>query len=139
MRYVDPTVKGGKSEKKDGLPLVGRRSPIEDDTESSGVAVWVAFTIDLALHIGVGAGVWFVLASHGDIRQPVPIAVAAAVGVSFVHRTVIQRLVRTTLGKSLFGLRLYRADGSYPSLWVLIRCWLLGAFMTVSTPLQLLN
>ncbi|QIS14829.1 RDD family protein [Nocardia arthritidis] len=134
LRYVDRTVKG---EKKDELPLVGRRSAIQDGDESSGVAVWVAFTIDLLLHIGVGVGVWFALARHGDMRQPIPIAVAAAIGVSFVHRTVIQRLVRTTLGKSLFGLRLYRVDGSYPSLWFLVRSWFRGAFMTVIVPLQL--
>ncbi|WP_030523626.1 MULTISPECIES: RDD family protein [Actinomycetes] len=50
------------------------------------------------------------------------------VAVSFIHRTFIQRLIRTTLGKLVFGLRLRREDGSYPTLGQLIKQWFIGIF-----------
>lgn len=48
-------------------------------------------------------------------------------------------MIRTTLGKALFGLRLRQEDGSYPTLWRLIKQWFVGVFVSVATPLQILG
>ncbi|MEU4433507.1 RDD family protein [Nocardia rhamnosiphila] len=100
----------------------------------------IAFLLDLLLHTAVGLAVWntFVHASQPP-WNPILSGVLAGVAVSFVHRTFLQRLLRTTLGKALFGLRLRQEDGSFPTLWQLVKQWFVGAFLTIATPLQILG
>lgn len=102
--------------------------------------VAIAYLLDMLLHIAVGLAVWndFVQSPQPP-WHPIMSGVLAGVVVSFVHRTFVQRLIRTTLGKALFGLRLRQEDGSYPTLWRLIKQWCVGAFLTVAAPLQILG
>ncbi|MGW0178447.1 RDD family protein [Nocardia sp. NPDC003345] len=100
----------------------------------------IAFLLDLSLHSAVGLAVWneFVHSPQPP-WNPIMSGVLAGVIASFLHRTFLQRLIRTTLGKALFGLRLRHDDGSYPTLWRLIKQWFIGAFFSVVAPLQILG
>jgi hypothetical protein len=113
-------------------------SPGRRDEGLRHAAIGTAFVLDLLVHIAVGLAVWneFVHSPHPP-WNPIMSGVLAGAAASFVHRTFIQRLFRTTLGKALFGLRLRQEDGSYPTLWQLIKQWLAGAFLTVAAPLQI--
>ncbi|WP_327147369.1 RDD family protein [Nocardia sp. NBC_01329] len=100
----------------------------------------VAFILDLLLHSAMGLAVWNSLAHSPEPPwKPIMLGVLAGVAASFVHRVFVQRLIRTTLGKALFGLRLREEDGSYPTLWRLIEQWFVGSFLTIATPLQILG
>lgn len=100
----------------------------------------IAFLLDLLLHSAVGLAVWndFVHSPQPP-WNPILSGVLAGATASFVHRTFVQRLIRTTLGKALFGLRLRQEDGSYPTLWRLVQQWFVAAFFTVTAPLQILG
>jgi hypothetical protein len=102
--------------------------------------VAIAYLLDMLLHIAVGLVVWndFVHSPQPP-WNPIMSGILAGVIASFLHRTLLQRLIRTTLGKALFGLRLRQKDGSYPTLWQLVKQWSVGAFLTVATPLQILG
>ncbi|MFF2395963.1 RDD family protein [Nocardia sp. NPDC058114] len=110
-----------KPESKPEFPLLAT------NTHGSSTWMWLAFPIDMALHLAIGAAVWFVF--------PTPVAFAygalAWLAASFTHRTFVQRLTRTTLGKSLFGLRIRYADGTYPTLGRLVAEWFRGAGCTI--------
>ncbi|WP_327101327.1 RDD family protein [Nocardia vinacea] len=98
----------------------------------------IAFAIDLLLHAAIGGAVWLTITKYSpDPEQAIPLAVTAAVATSFVHRTFIQRITGTTLGKAFFGLRLRYPDKTFPTLWQLIKLWCVGTFTVVVTPLQL--
>ncbi|MEU1955238.1 RDD family protein [Nocardia rhamnosiphila] len=100
----------------------------------------IAFLLDLLLHSAVGLAVWNSFAHSPEPPwKPIVSGVLAGVAASFVHRVFVQRLIRTTLGKALFGLRLREEDGSYPTLWRLIEQWFVGGFLAVATPLQILG
>ncbi|MFI6313575.1 RDD family protein [Nocardia fusca] len=100
----------------------------------------VAFLLDLLLHSGVGLAVWNAFVHSAQPPwNPIMSGILAGVIASFLHRTFLQRLIRTTLGKALFGLRLRGDDGSYPTLWRLIKQWFVGAFLAVAAPLQILG
>lgn len=102
--------------------------------------VTIAYLLDMLLHIAVGLAVWNAFVHSPEPPwNPITSGVLAGVTASFVHRTFIQRLIRTTLGKALFGLRLRQEDGSYPTLWRLVKQWFIGAVLVVGTPLQLLG
>ncbi|MGV9613024.1 RDD family protein [Nocardia xishanensis] len=131
LRYARP-----EEPKKDDALWVGSG---RHEGEKVGVRVAAAFLIDLALHAAIGAGVWYAANRFGHADQSVWFGVLAGLGSSFVHRTVVQRLTRTTLGKALFGLRLRKGDRSYPTLWELVRQWFEGLFAIVAIPLQLLG
>ncbi len=83
-----------------------------------------AFLIDMALHAAVGATAWYLASGPTAVLY----GLAAWLGASFLHRTVIQRLTRTTIGKCSFGLRLRHPDGTYPSTWQLITQWFRGGW-----------
>lgn len=94
--------------------------------------VTIGFLLDLLLHIAVGFAVW-----HNFVNSPEPpwnpimSGVLAGVAASFIHRTFVQRIIRTTLGKVLFGLRLRQNDGTYPTLRQLIKQWFIGIVATL--------
>lgn len=99
-----------------------------------------AFALDMMVHIVVGVCVWSAVSRTGDTTVgPIAAGVAAATAASFVHRTLLQRIFRTTAGKAVFGLQLRRSDGSYPSLKHLVKQWFIGILATVGAPMQLLG
>ncbi|WP_342801714.1 RDD family protein [Nocardia sp. No.11] len=102
----------------DEFPLSGTTST-GDET-----GVIPAFLIDTALHAAIGVTVWYLATGSTAVLY----GIAAWLGASFLHRTVVQRFTRTTFGKCSFGLRLRYADGRYPSLWRLIGQWLRGGW-----------
>ncbi len=95
----------------------------------------------MLLHITVGAAVWYVISGQSPDAavSPIVAGVAAGIAASLVHRTLLQRLLRTTAGKAVFGLRLRQADGAYPSLWRLVKQWFHGVLATIGAALQLLG
>ncbi|MEV0059916.1 RDD family protein [Nocardia sp. NPDC050718] len=103
---------------KNEFPLTGRTSA-GDET-----GVIPAFLIDMALHAAIGVTAWYVATGATAVLY----GIAAWLGASFLHRTVVQRYTRTTIGKCSFGLRLRHADGSYPTLWQLIGQWFRGGW-----------
>lgn len=137
-QYTGPTP---KTKPKKGKELV-TSSPWLDDSRRvlKGSLVVVAFVIDMALHLGIGAAVWFAVTTYSDRPQTaVPLAVFAWLALSFIHRTFVQRVLHTTVGKALFGFRLHYPDGSRPTLWELIKQWFSGGFGVVSLSLQVLQ
>ncbi|MEU1982202.1 RDD family protein [Nocardia sp. NPDC019395] len=89
--------------------------------------VTIGFLLDMLLHIAVGAAVWYTFDHSPEPPwNPVMSGVFAGIAASFIHRTLIQRLIRTTLGKAFFGLRLRQEDGTYPPLRRLIKQWFIG-------------
>lgn len=98
----------------------------------------IAFLLDMLLHIAAGLAVWYTFDHSPEPPwNPIMSGVFAGIAASFIHRTFIQRLIRTTLGKALFGLRLRQEDGTYPTLWRLIKQWFGGtvAALEVATSL----
>ncbi len=70
---------------------------------SASPVLAAAFVLDM-LHIAVGAVVWYVMGCSPDAAvSPIVAGVAAGIAASFVHRTLLQRLFRTTAGKAVFG------------------------------------
>ncbi|WP_433732782.1 RDD family protein [Nocardia sp. CA-129566] len=136
LHYVDP-VRKPEATKYDSMSLNAGRPRPDGSIEEPGGPMMLAFAIDLLLHTTIGAAVWLLTTKYSpDPHRAIALAVIAAVTTSFVHRTIIQRLTRTTLGKSLFGLQLRYPDKTLPTLWQLTKLWLVGAFAVVSTPLQ---
>jgi hypothetical protein len=89
--------------------------------------VTIGFLLDMMLHIAVGAAVWYTFDHSPEPPwNPIMSGVFAGIAASFVHRTFVQRIIRTTLGKVLFGLRLRKKDGTYPTLGQLIKQWFIG-------------
>ena len=107
--------------------LVGRTSNPYTSKELRYTLVTLAFLVDLLLHIGVGVAVWYSFDHSPEPPwNPIMSGVLAGIAFSFIHRTFVQRLIRTTLGKLVFGLRLRREDGSYPTLGQLTKQWFIG-------------
>ncbi len=91
--------------------------------------ITIAFLLDMLLHIAVGLTVWYTFDHSPEPPwNPIMSGVFAGIAASFLHRTFLQRLTRTTLGKILFGLRLRQEDGTYPALWRLVKQWFGGTF-----------
>lgn len=93
-----------------------------------------AFIIDFVLHFGCAVGVFF-WAQHVPNLAHLPTiwALVAWIVVSFVHRTIIQRMVQTTLGKAIFGLCLIRkTDGGRPRFGQLIKAWFAGLWAGIA-------
>ncbi|MEU4342946.1 RDD family protein [Nocardia sp. NPDC023852] len=137
-QYTDPTPE--IKPKKDKELVVS--SPWVDDARRvlKGSLVVVALVIDMALHLGIGAAVWFAVTTYSDRPQTaVPLAVFAWLASSFIHRTFVQRVLHTTVGKALFAFRLHHPDGSRATLWELIKQWFSGGFGAVSLSLQVLQ
>lgn len=103
---------------KDEFPLTGRTS----SGDETGVVP--AFLIDMALHAAIGVTAWYLAPGTTAVLY----GILAWLSASFLHRTVIQNLTRTTIGKCRYGLRLRYADGTYPSTWQLIGHWLRGGW-----------
>lgn len=96
----------------------------------------VAILIDLALHFGIAAVAFFVLAQ----RQPANTSLLAGVGVFFglslLDRIVVQRLCHATAGKLITGVCLVRDDtGGPPTVWSLVKEW----FLSIVTALAFLS
>ncbi|MFD6106135.1 RDD family protein [Nocardia salmonicida] len=102
----------------DEFPLTGSTSR-GDET-----GVIPAFLIDMALHAAIGATAWYIASGTTAVLY----GILAWLGASFLHRTIVQRLTRTTIGKCSYGLRLRYADGTYPSTWQLIGQWFRGGW-----------
>jgi hypothetical protein len=102
----------------DEFPLTGSTSS-GDET-----GVIPAFLIDMALHAAIGATAWYIASGATAVLY----GILAWLGASFLHRTIVQRLTRTTIGKCSYGLRLRYADGTYPSTWQLIVQWFRGGW-----------
>ncbi|MFF2086058.1 RDD family protein [Nocardia sp. NPDC058176] len=100
----------------DEFPLTGSTS----DGDETGVIT--AFLIDMTLHATIGATAWAIASGPTAVLY----GIAAWLGTSFLHRTVIQRFTRTTIGKCSFGLELRQVDGTYPSTGQLIVQWFRG-------------
>ncbi|UGT57141.1 RDD family protein [Nocardia asteroides] len=93
-------------------------------SDGSETGVIPAFLIDMALHAAIGATVWHLAQGPTAVLY----GILAWLTTSFLHRTIVQRLTRTTIGKCSFGLRLRHPDGTYPSLWQLITQWFRGGW-----------
>ncbi|WP_280243034.1 RDD family protein [Nocardia abscessus] len=121
--------------------MTGRRPPGRESTRVGFAVLAAAFVLDMLLHITVGAAVWYVISGQSPDAavSPIVAGVAAGIAASLVHRTLLQRLLRTTAGKAVFGLRLRQADGAYPSLWRLVKQWFHGVLATIGAALQLLG
>ncbi|MFD3591599.1 RDD family protein [Nocardia sp. NPDC058640] len=102
----------------DEFPLTARTSG-GDET-----GVIPAFLIDMALHTAIGTTAWYLAPGTTAVLY----GILAWLGASFVHRTIIQRLTGTTIGKCSYGLRLRHADGTYPTTWQLIGQWFRGGW-----------
>ncbi|RZS37762.1 RDD family protein [Herbihabitans rhizosphaerae] len=91
----------------------------------------LGFIVDLALHWGIGIGAFLAMKKVPALEK---FADKAWLGLflgfllaSIVHRIFVQRLVYTTLGKAIFGVRYIRSDtGGPPTLWSLVKEWLFG-------------
>ncbi|WP_433525461.1 RDD family protein [Nocardia pseudovaccinii] len=137
LRYVEPVRKPEATEYDSTSLNAGRLRP-DGTLEEPRWPMLIAFAIDLLVHAAIGGGVWLTITEYApDPEQAIPLAITAAVATSFVHRTFIQRITGTTLGKAFFGLRLRYPDGTFPTLWQLIKLWCVGTFTVVVTPLQL--
>lgn len=137
LPHVEP-VRKSEATKYDSTSLNAGRPRADGSIEEPRWPMVFAFTIDLLLHAAMGAAVWLTVTKYSpEPQRAIPLAVATAAAISFVHRTVIQRITGTTLGKALFGLRLRYPDGTFPTLWQLTKSWFVGAFAVVVTPLQL--
>ncbi|MFE1591994.1 RDD family protein [Nocardia sp. NPDC058705] len=106
------------SHPNDEFPLTARTSS-GDET-----GVIPAFLIDMTLHAAIGATAWYLAPGATAVLY----GILAWLGASFLHRTVIQRHTRTTIGKCRYGLRLRYADGTYPSTWQLVVQWFRGGW-----------
>lgn len=138
-RSVEP-VRKPEATKYDSMSLNAGRPRPDGTIEEPRWPMLIAFAIDLLLHAAIGGAVWLTIAEYSpDPERAIPLAVTAAVATSFVHRTFIQRITGTTLGKAFFGLRLRYPDNTFPTLWQLIKLWFVGAFTVVVTPLQLFS
>ncbi|MGY0500947.1 RDD family protein [Nocardia sp. FBN12] len=102
----------------DEFPLTARTS----NGDETGVIP--AFLIDMTLHAAIGATAWYLAPGATAVLY----GILAWLGASFLHRTVIQRHTRTTIGKCRYGLRLCYADGTYPSTWQLVVQWFRGGW-----------
>ena len=89
----------------------------------------------MALHFGAAVAV-FALAGPEDPAKAFGLALLAFIVTSFVHRTLVQRVFQTTIGKAIFGLVLIRrSDGQPPNLWDLLLAWLVGVLKCAIAPL----
>jgi RDD family protein len=97
------------------------------------------FVIDLVLHLGISMGAAITAKSlAGPGALPFWILVGGFLGLSIVHRVIVQWYWRTTVGKWLTGLCLVSADtGDRPTLWQLIRAWWLGLWRSIAAPFSL--
>jgi hypothetical protein len=91
----------------------------------------LAFIVDFVLHFGCAVGLyfWFRYVANAYTIWPL----VTWILVSFVHRTIIQRMVRTTLGKAIFGLCLIRPqDGGRPRFGQLVKAWFAGLWAGIA-------
>ncbi|MGF6884033.1 hypothetical protein ABIA39_003726 [Nocardia sp. GAS34] len=93
---------------------------------------WVsAFVVDWLLHAGPMIAVFAILARDGELADRFPQARLWAIIswpiLSFVNRTIVQRIFHATVGKALFGLVAIRPeDGGCPTYGRLVKVWLFG-------------
>jgi hypothetical protein len=96
-----------------------------------GLRTVLGFAIDLlVVHIGGAVAVGFAFAQVPKLSSDAVLAgIGAFVGLSIVHRVLVQWAFATTLGKALWGLVMIRDDtGGRPTLWSLVKAWMIGAF-----------
>lgn len=88
------------------------------------------FIVDLVIHLGLG---YAVVKAMSASPYALLFGLCAFVVLSIAHRVLLQWLSGTTLGKGLTGLCLIRDDtGGPPTLWSLIKAWLLGVLVTIA-------
>lgn len=95
---------------------------------------FLAFLIDVAVHVGGAVAAYESLAWLPEDAYGLAIvaAVMMYIGLSFVHRTFIQRLCHATVGKALTGLYVIRDDTGAPAtLGLLTAQWFTGVLYIV--------
>lgn len=101
--------------------------------------ILLGFVIDLSLHLGLSLGT-ALAAKALDVDGLVVLwlFVGGFLGLSLLHRVVIQWRWQTTVGKWVTGLRLVRADtGGRPTRWQLVRAWWRGLWRSLAAPFSL--
>lgn len=101
----------------------------------------ISFVLDLAIHLGAGAGAGYALHQLPQLAPYSGFAIPAAIGVfalaSLVDRIFVQWAFRATVGKLLTGLRMIRDDtGGRPTLWSLVKDWLSSVAATLAMVLN---
>jgi RDD family len=94
----------------------------------------LGFTIDLALHLACAVAVAVAVSRNHALPLGVILAAGPAtfIAVSVIHRIFVQRIVHTTLGKALTGVRYIRDDtGGPPTLGSLTKAWFTGTLMAI--------
>lgn len=93
---------------------------------------WIsAFVVDWLIHAGPMIAVFAIFAHDPSLVERFPPAQFSALVswpvLSYIDRTVVQRLFHGTIGKLLFGLVVIRPeDGRWPGLGRLNKVWFLG-------------
>ncbi|MGH3736019.1 MAG: RDD family protein [Micromonosporaceae bacterium] len=87
----------------------------------------LAIALDAVLHLGLATAVFLVARTAVGTGTAVLYFLGVWIGLSLLHRIVVQRIFQTTLGKAVTGLRMIREDtGGRPTLWLLVRAWFRG-------------
>ena len=98
--------------------------------QQTGARRGFAATVDLLLHAFVAVlALGFTVGANSDTNLLLGLGafVGAWVGLSIVHRVLIQWMTRATLGRFLFALRTVRSDtGRRPHLGMLMKAWVPG-------------
>lgn len=97
-------------------------------TEAGGGWLVLATTTDVLLALGIGFVGGWALAS-GDLGSLAYVLafVGCALAASFVNHLLGMWLLRASVGKLLWGLRVVRArDGGDPGFWRAVGRWLVG-------------
>jgi hypothetical protein len=107
----------------------------------TGWRIVSAFAIDLVVHLGLTAGVFFLLAKRDlSAGALVAFSIGAFCAVSFVHRVLVQWAVQATVGKLFTGLRVIDENtGGRENPGSLAWAWLAGVFYFVVGTLSLFS
>ncbi|MGW4488288.1 RDD family protein [Amycolatopsis sp. NPDC004368] len=95
----------------------GAKRPLPDPPAWQRIC---AIAVDLVLHLTVAI---VLLAVAGIDLPDLVVLIGSYVGVSFVHRVVLQWWWRATIGRALFGLRSAVATGARPRFGALLTLW----------------
>lgn len=87
----------------------------------------LAIAIDTGLHLGLATVVFLQVRTDAGTGTAILSFLGLWIGLSMLHRIVVQRIFQATLGKAVTGLRVIREDtGGPPTLWRLVRAWFRG-------------
>lgn len=105
-----------------------------------------AFCLDLLVHLGCGVAAAIAVAEPASAQALIALdfdtgrAVLPLLGVwagaSFLDRVLLQSVVRTTLGKAVFGLCVLDPETlRFPAFGRLVGAWFVGLYLSVALPL----